>query len=836
MKRRVRTTWIGAGLLAALLGGLVAAYFGGALGIIERPWTSSSSFLIENVPPIAEIDVAQVCREYWTTIQQADRPPHSVVVASVPSGGTAGRDGAGRDGAGRDGAGRDGAGRDGASSFGVDEAAPPGTVDFARDIRPILVEHCYECHGPDEQQAGVRFDEIESLFREAESGERPVVAGDAEQSSLITRVMSDDAELRMPAEADPLSPPEIALLREWVGQGARLPEDARHWAFVRPQRPPLPPVADRKWPKNPIDHFVLARLEQERLAPSPEADRQTLVRRLSLDLTGLPPSPEEVECFLQDRSEDAYRKLVDRLLASPHYGERWAVRWLDLARYADTNGFGYDAEREIWQYRDWVIHALNMDKPFDVFTVEQLAGDLLPNSSPEQKVATGFIRCSAVQADLEQQRFEVMVDRVNTVGTVWLGLSVSCAQCHDHKFDPISQKEYYQLFAMFNNAVEEVEEGRLTDAELEVRSPLNNESSATLVVEESPEPNLTHLKIRGGYLNNGDEVQPGVPGSLHPPACGATDRLGLACWLVDPANPLTARVTVNRFWEAIWGIGLVRTSEDLGTRSEAPSHPQLLDWLAAEFQQNGWSMKALLRLLVTSAAYRQSSHVGAELLERDPDNRLLARGPRFRVDAEFVRDIVLAASGTLSDHMGGPSVFPPQPPGITEDRLFGSFRWRTSHDEKRSRRGLYTYWKRSAMYPSFATFDAPSRTVTCPRRARSTTPLQALVTLNDPAFFEAAVSLGRRMMSEGGRVPTTRISRGFQLCLSRQPNDEELERLLVYYREERQRWEQDPAAAIALLGGGRALKQQGEPKPAECAAWAMVANVLLNLDETITKE
>lgn len=808
MKRLVSTIRVGVGLMAVLLLVSAADYYWGILGLVEQRRSSSVGNSPESLPSSEELDLETACRPCWSTIESNRSGPEPVAKSSGLAG----------------------------EPVEFADHVAENAVDFTRDVRPIFVEYCYECHGPDEQLASIRFDDMESLYREAESGQKPIVPGDAETSSLMERVTSHDEDLRMPAGRAPLTPDDISILQTWIERGAVSPAESRHWAFVLPRQPPLPEASDCNWPRNPIDHFVLERLDREGLAPSPAAARTTLIRRLSLDLTGLPPSVDEVDRFLDDRSDDAYEKVVDRLLLSPRYGERWAVRWLDLARYADTNGFGYDAPRQIWLYRDWVIHAFNTDKPFDVFTVEQLAGDLLPGSTSQQKVATGFVRSSAVQADAAQQRFEVMVDRVNTVGTVWLGLSIGCAQCHDHKFDPVTQKEYFQLYAMFNNSIQEVKDGKQIEARFEARSPIDGFKSSTLILEESEQPNISHLKIRGGYLNDGEQVQPGVPASFHPPACAAQDRLGLACWLVDPANPLTARVTANRFWEAIFGVGLVRTSEDLGTRCEVPSHPELLDWLATEFKQNGWSIKRLLKLMVMSATYRQTSTMTAGMLARDPDNRLLARGPRFRVDAEFVRDIVLAASGTLNDKVGGPSVFPPQPRGISEERLFGKFNWRTSRDESRYRRGLYTYLKRSAMYPSFAILDAPSRTVACARRTRSTTPLQALTTLNDPAFFEAAVSLGRRLMSEAGPETSERVSYGFRLCVSRRPTSHELDRLVSYYREEQERMKRDPSAAKQLVGGDNIGTLGTIFDVTEWAAWTMVANAMLNLDETITKD
>jgi hypothetical protein len=721
------------------------------------------------------------------------------------------------------------------SSLTAAEPAPasePPTIDFIRDVQPILIARCYECHGPDRQEADLRFDRRPSkhlpaarvkLDSDAPNSDAPdgadslVVPGDPQASLLLQRVTADDPDERMPPEGAPLDAQQLAVLTRWISEGGSWPEDARHWAFVPPVRPPLPSVADRDWPRNAIDFFIAARLEHEGLRPSPEADRIALIRRLSLDLTGLPPIPEDVDRFLSDPSPDAYEQLVERLLDSPHYGERWAVRWLDLARYGDTDGYDYDRVRPMWLYRDWVIDALNTDMPFDRFVVEQLAGDLLPEATPEQHMATGFIRNSPVP----QYKFDTLIDRVAAVGTAFLGLSLECAQCHNHKFDPISQREFYQLYSLFKNT---------GDREIEARSPVTGATAKTLVAVRPKSMQPAYIKIGGSFLNKGDRVEPGAIEGLHPlPERGVPDRLALAEWLTDRENPLLARVAVNRQWEAFFGRGLVPTSEDLGTRTERPSHPELLDWLAVEFMDRGWSLKHIHRLIVTSAVYRQSSRVTPELLRHDPTNRWLARSPRLRVDAEFVRDITLAASGMLDRRIGGPSVFPPQPYGITENRERGAYKWQESDGADRRRRGLYTFWKRAALHPSLVLFDAPRRETSCARRIRSTTPLQALVTLNDPAFVEAAVVLGRRMVEVETADPDRQIAEGFRRCLSRRPTDAELAHLREFYEAEVRRFERTPQAARDLIG---------DKSADDAIAWAacsMLAGVLLNLDETITK-
>lgn len=710
------------------------------------------------------------------------------------------------------------------------------SLEFARDIRPLLANYCYRCHGPDRQEAGIRFDRRETVFRVTESGTIPVIAGDPHHSELLARITTTDASMRMPPGAPPVTPEEVLQLRQWISAGASWPEDAQHWSFVKPRAVPPPDPSEAEWSRNPVDDFVSVRRENTGISHTAEADRATLIRRLHLDLLGLPPTPEDVDEFEADAAPDAYERLVDRLLASPHFGEKWAIRWLDLARYADTNGFEFDQQRTMWLYRDWVIDALNRDMPFDQFTVEQLAGDLLPGAADSQRIATGFLRNSPVATDTLTHRFDMLVDRVNTLGATWFGLTFSCAQCHDHKFDPLTQREYYQLYAILNNSIDEVTGSVYAGSIFTADSPLTGQSAKSLVLEERREPNVTYMKVRGSPNADGEQVAPGFPGFLHVPRCGDGDRLALACWLTDENNPLTARVAVNRVWETLFGVGLVRTSDDFGVRGERPSHPKLLDWLAVEFQRTGWSNKQIIRQLVCSATYRQSSHRSPDSQERDPQNRLLARGPRFRVDAELLRDIALSASGLLSMKLGGPSVFPWQPPGTSENVEFASFAWKVSQDENRYRRGMYTYWKRRTLYPSFAIFDAPSRVSTCTRRERTTNPLQALVALNDPVFFEAAIHLGGRMLDETDGSPTAAITRGFRLCVGRQPTADELSLLQALHDAEHKRLTDDVDAALALLGDAVAIAQPPRKNVSAWAACATVANVLLSLDESVTKE
>ncbi|WP_010585636.1 PSD1 and planctomycete cytochrome C domain-containing protein [Schlesneria paludicola] len=708
------------------------------------------------------------------------------------------------------------------------------SVSFKHDIRPILVAHCYRCHGPGQQEGGLRFDRRESVFKPVESGAIPVIAGHLEDSALLARVTALEPDERMPRGAPPLTFEETSLLRSWIASGASWSEDS-HWAFVKPQAPRPALIQERDWPNVAVDTFILQRLEADEIPHAAPADRITLIRRLSLDLIGLPPALEDVDGFLVDSAPDATERLVDRLLASPHFGEKWAIRWLDLARYADTNGFEFDAVRTIWLYRDWVIDALNRDLPFDQFTFEQVAGDLIPDGTIQQQVATGFMRCSAVAPDIITNRFDMLVDRVNTLGTAWLGLTFSCAQCHDHKFDPLTQKDFYRLYAIFNRGADEVEGVKYEGTTVAAMSPFSEMEATTLVMSDRARPNATFVKVRGSAVVDGEQVQPGVPTFLQPAKGDDDDRIGLACWLIDEDNPLTTRVAVNRVWESLFGNGLVRTSDDFGTRGEAPSHPELLDWLAVEFRRGGLSQKRLLRSIVVSATYQQSPQVSLEIRERDPLNRLCSRGPRLRVDAELIRDIALSASGLLSLQLGGPSVFPWQPHGTSEKLEFAAFQWNVNPDENRFRRGVYTHWKRTALYPSFAIFDAPNRTGTCARRGNSITPLQALVSLNDPVFFEAAVHLGKRMLEEGDGSIESALSAGFRLCVARTPSGSEISQLTQLLQEELSRLTDDGDAARQMVGD-EAISQSSHLSVSKWAAYATVASVLLNLDETITKE
>jgi hypothetical protein len=995
-------------------------------------------------------------------------------------------------------------------------------IDFSRDVEPVLRSSCFGCHTGSKAGGQWRLDSKELAMKGGISGP-VIVPGNSVQSRLVHRVLGRGGEKRMPLGGPPLSIAQISTLRRWIDSGASWPDgasaskdlaaSAKHWAYVKPLRPAPPPVKHTDWVRNPIDNFVLIRLEKEGLSPSPEASKESLIRRLTLDLTGLPPTIEEVDAFAADDTPQAYEKLVDRLLSSPHYGERWARPWLDLARYADTNGHEADRSRSIWKYRDWVIQALNQDLPYDRFTIEQIAGDMLPNPSTDQLIATGFHRNTMYNeeggVDKNEAHWENLVDRVNTTATVWLGSTIGCAQCHNHKYDPFTQKEYYQLLAFFNNSErlareysesprelieprlllptpeqsqrkkalqdeinaldaklkadipelapeqakwelavqraaadwqlldvasaksaggstlqkqeggsilatgnnpladtyvieaklagagltgiriealphgslprrgpgrdaygnfsltevsaeligpggitripiqkEFVDDGRINDKKfkqlwtvdatrddsrferqivlaaafpmgvagdtIRIRIRQDSESGgqglghfrvsvtssdhpeliaqipaknrALLAISESSRtdqqkkavaaayrnvaPSLEGdrkrliaarkelanvgivstlimaeqktferpsavIRVRGSFMSPGEMVYAGVPAVLPPlPDTEMPNRLGFARWLVSPENPLTPRVAVNRIWEQYFGIGIVETSEDFGTQGHNPSHPELLDWLATEFVGQKWSRKAIHRLIVTSATYRQASAVSPFLLGRDPYNRLLARGPRFRMEAEMIRDVTLASSGLLNTKIGGPSVFPYQPDGIW-DLPYNDDTWIESKDGDQYRRGLYTFMRRTSPYPSMLTFDAPSREFCTVRRVRTNTPLQALTTLNDPAYFDAARALAARILREARPDTRSRAEHGFRLCVARKPSPTEVDRLVTWIDYEKQKFDTNPADA------GKVARHQPvdvNVSDAEFAAWSLLANTLLNLDETVTKQ
>jgi hypothetical protein len=1016
----------------------------------------------------------------------------------------------------------------------------PKVVEYNRDVRPILSERCLLCHGPDaaRRKAKLRLD-IEESATTAHGGAPAVVRGDPVASEAIRRITAeDDAERMPPAKSGRrLTTRQVAILRRWIEQGAKW---QKHWSLLPPRRPDFPAIEDRDWPRIGLDRFVRARLEREGLRPSPEADQLTLLRRVSLDLVGLPPTPAEVDAFVSDHSPDAYEKVVDRLLASPRWGEQMAARWLDAARYADTNGYQSDGERFMWRWRDWVIDAFNANMPFDRFTIEQLAGDLLPNPTLSQRIATGFNRNHRGNGEggviPEEYAVEYVVDRVDTTATVWLGLTLGCARCHDHKYDPVRQKEFYQLFAFFNNVPErgkaikygnsppfikaptpdqerrlaelngrlkEAERAwqdlqpaidkaqtvwekghglldptpwmpqqdltahfaldgsqpkgtfhdgdpkrvagrqgsatafdgrcfldagdvghfgfydrfslgawvrptaghggvivsRMTDADqadgyslhlvdgrlqinlikrwlddairvqtedrlepgrwqhilatydgsrlasgvrvyidgrpaklqvllddlnqtFETKQPLRIGGGAgpggrfhgaiqdvriwdevisgeqvaiaatpepidailavradrrtpgqaaklrgwfleehlpevhadackldqlrrkrqkledtiptTMVMQEMPRPRDSFVLIRGEYDKRGEKVSPGVPAALGTlPTDASANRLALARWIVSADNPLTARVTVNRWWQSYFGTGLVKTVEDFGSQGEWPSNPELLDWLATEFIRTGWDVKAMQRLIVTSATYRQSSRVTPETLARDPDNRLLARGPRVRLPAETIRDQALFASGLLIEHIGGPSVKPYQPAGLWKE--LADTDYVADHGEGLYRRSLYTFWKRTVAPPGMTTFDAPLRETCVVRQTRTNTPLQALALLNDVPYVETARFLAQRAMKEGGTTPADRLTWAFRLVTARSPQPAELGVLVEGFRNHHERYRTDRPAAARLLAIGE-KPADSHLDAAEFAAYTGVCSLILNLDEVVTKE
>ncbi len=708
----------------------------------------------------------------------------------------------------------------------ADDPPAPGT--HTGDAPALFAQRCENCHGPEKRKGGFRLDNRADALKGGDSGPS-IVPGQPDESLLLDRLAETDPDLRMPPEGPPVTTAEVEQVRQWIAAGAPWNETgtdpartvSTHWAFRAPVRPELPHVSRSEWRRNSIDSFILSRLEQEHVDPSPEADRATLIRRLSLDLLGLPPKPEEVAAFRDDPSPDAYERLVDRLLASPRFGERWARHWLDLARYADSDGYEKDTGRPYaYRYRDWAIDAINADLPFDRFSIEQLAGDLIPGATLAQKAATGFHRNTLTNkeggADQEEFRVAAVIDRVNTTGTVWMGLTLGCAQCHTHKYDPITQREYFGIFAFFNGS-----------DELDLPAPLPEADKATLpTLAEHDGGRVTHLLAKGDFLRPGEVVESGVPAVLPAMATSAPSRLDLADWLFAPEQPLTARVAVNRVWAHLFGRGLVATMDDFGTRGEAPSHPELLDWLAVEFRESGWSRKALIRLIVTSATYRQSSRPRPEITERDPYNAWLSRQNRFRPEAEIMRDLALAVSGLLSDRVGGPSVRPPQPPGISELTYAGSAKWVDSQGPDRYRRGMYTWFQRTSPYPMLLTFDAPDGNVCVVRRERSSTPLQALTLLNDPVFVECARALGRRLESTAGPTPA-RIEMAFQIVLNRAPEPEETAELAALRQRFERHFEAHPEAASQFTAEDKATASR--------ASWTALARTLLNLDEFLNR-
>ena len=735
-------------------------------------------------------------------------------------------------------------------------------IGYNKEVLPILAGKCLACHGTDaaKRKAKLRLDDREVAHAERD-GVRAIVPGNPGESELILRILSEDEEEVMPppGEGKPLTAGEKDVLRQWIVEGAKY---ERHWAFRTPLKREVPGTGT--WGVNEIDAFVHDGMSEAGLQPQREAGKEGLIRRVTIDLTGLPPALEEVDAFLADKSEQAYEKVVDHLLASPRHGERMAAWWLDGARYGDSHGYDNDLENAQWPWRNWVIESFNANQPYDQFVIWQLAGDLLPDAGDDQIVATGFNRNHRIQTEggaiEEEWRTEYVMDRVETMGTVFLGLTLNCARCHDHKYDPISQREFYQLFAMFdgpdekgfiNNlrgsaepriryrqsefdlAVKKLEgevpdkkarEGRIR--ELESRHP------HVMIMREEVDRKAFVLK-RGQYDARGEEVSPGLPQAFSPVPEGENlTRLDLARWLVDGEHPLTARVFVNRIWEQFFGTGIVKSSENLGRQSDWPSHPALLDWLAVDFVESNWDVKRLLKLMVMSRTYRQSAVVDEEGLRRDPENRLLSRGPRIRLQAEMLRDQALFLSDLLVERLGGPSWWVYQPAGLwLEVEKRGTFA--QDHGEKLYRRSLYSRIRRTVAPPSMLLFDMPSREVCAVKRNLTNTPLQALALMNEVTYVEAAKKLAERMMTKGG-TPTERIAWGFRCATARVADGEELGILVEGYERRVERYRRDRKAAEDLLGQGESKVPGYLPKP-EMAALTTVANVILNLDEVINK-
>ena len=795
-------------------------------------------------------------------------------------------------------------------------------INFSRQIRPILSENCIACHGPDDKarEAGLRLDD-ETSAKSNREGDTAIVPGKPELSSIIQRIESKDPDDVMPPpkQHKVISPEQVALLKTWIRQGARW---GKHWSYE--------PVAMVKVPTNgeanPIDAFLYERLKKEKLNFSPAVERSLLIRRTALDLTGLPPTPAELTRFAQATPAE----LVDYYLAQPTFGEHWARGWLDMARYADSAGYPSDPGRTIWPYRDWVIRAFNSNQRFDRFSVEQLAGDLLPTPTQDQLIATAFHRNTMTQneggTNDEEYRTAAVIDRVNTTYAVWMGTTMACAQCHTHKYDPITITEYFRSYALFNQSADsdkaderptmeviareqkvarDAVQQRLTQADAVLaqtkpawltgfdawlnskatipekkvaavfalpkdkrtaaqvkqlqdyyvrnvapESKTEREAAARLrkqlaefkpptvpVMQELPEAKQrkTFVQLRGNWQALGDEVTAGVPVAWHAtPTKASLNRLGFAEWLVSPRNPLTARVQVNRLWETVFGVGIVRSSEEFGSQGDLPVHPELLDWLAGEYVRSGWDTKHMLRLMFTSRAYRQISASNPSLNERDPDNRLLARGPRFRPPGELLRDQALAVAGLLSTKMYGPPVRPMRPASGLSAAFGGSNDWSTSTGEDAHRRSVYTDTRRNSPYPSFATFDAPNRETCTLRRDRSNTPLQAFVTLNDPVFVEASQGLARRLLKEGPADTAGRLQLAFRLCVARAADAHELKALETLLQRSLATYRQDPALAAKMATQPLGPANKGADL-AELAAWTAVAGVMMNLDEFLMR-
>ncbi|WP_242116979.1 PSD1 and planctomycete cytochrome C domain-containing protein [Aestuariivivens sediminicola] len=737
-----------------------------------------------------------------------------------------------------------------ASSSSQANVKLPETIDYIFHVKPILSDRCYLCHGPDEgtREAGLRLDTKEGAY--AAIGEHldryAIVPGDIEASRLVYKINTQDPEQVMPPPSSNLSLSEYEkqILTKWIEQGAVWKD---HWSFIPPEKKDLPNVSDTNWPSNGIDYFILKKLEEQGLQPSEKASKEKLIRKVYFDITGLPPTLKDIDAFLSDPDENAYEKVVDKLLGSKAYGERMASNWLDIARYADTHGYQDDLERIMWPWRDWVIHAFNKNLPYDEFIRWQLAGDLLPDATLEQIVASGFNRNHKITQEGgvidEEYRVEYVVDRTITTSTAILGLTMECARCHDHKYDPISQKEFYSMYGFFNMVNEKgrIEYGEIpepnvliTDKEIDehlrfINKPDSIPDIKLMVMEDGAPDRQTFILKRGQYDAPTEEVDLGTPETILPfSETFPKNRLGLVQWLFDEDNPLTARVAVNRLWQQIFGIGIVSTVDDFGNQGALPTHPELLDWLAVTFRENGWDMKQMIKMMVMSSTYQQSSKASPKLLEIDPDNLLLARSSRNRLTAEMVRDNALRISGLLVNKIGGPSVKPYQPEGLWAETTSGQglTKYIMDSGESQYRRSLYTFWKRTVPPPAMITFDAATRDMCSVKRQKTSTPLQALVMLNDPQLIEASEHLAQDVLNEESYDDEERVKTIFRKITSRFPDQDETMTLLEYLESSKENYSNSTEASS---------NPDNELKDKELYALTTLTSLIFNLDEAIVK-
>ncbi|QQD14103.1 PSD1 and planctomycete cytochrome C domain-containing protein [Sphingobacterium sp. UDSM-2020] len=737
----------------------------------------------------------------------------------------------------------------------------PDSISYNFHVRPILSDKCFACHGPDanKRDADLRLDIPEEAYKALKSNATAhgIVPFKPKNSEVFLRISSKDTSYIMPPIATnlTLTATEIAIIEKWIKQGAKY---EKHWAFTAPKTPTIPKVKDTKWIKNEIDYFVLDKLEHKKIAPNPEAEKERLLRRVSLDITGLPPSLQMMDKFMADNSPNAYEKVVESLMGSPAYGERMALHWMDVSRYADSHGYQDDNYRSQWPWRDWVIHAFNNNTPYNQFISWQLAGDLMPHSSKEQLLATAFNRNHKITEEGgvidEEYRVEYVKDRTNTLGKAILGITLECAQCHDHKYDPFSQKEYFQMTAFFNNVKEVGLESTVGGPETFAKKPLmeisnadvqdilkfvNKQDTNKLIVSVMGDQDTlrkTYVLNRGVYDAHGEVVQASTPKSV----LGFSEkypknRLGLTQWLFDKQNPLTSRVFVNQVWQEYFGRGLVKTSGDFGMQGELPSHPELLDWLAVDFMNHGWDIKRLVKQIVLSATYRQSAVIDSDKFSVDPDNIFLARAPRYRIPAEHVRDVVLSSSGLLVPTIGGPSVKPYQPAGLWEAATSGRgllASYRQDHQASLYRRGLYTFIKRTVPPPVMAIFDASNRDQCEVKRLNTNTPLQALAMLNDPTVLEASRVLAARLLQDK-TTPEAKITTAFRRIVSRKPKVQEVKQLTAYYADQLKAFKQNANADKVLTVGEFPIDQK--INKTQLAALMGVITIIYNLEETITK-